>query len=559
MWGSRMKSHHRRATRPIVRSVSAGLLIIIAGVVTGCDSFLLGTLLDGETARPDYVIDLLSRTSGTVAGQQVTGEFIVTNAGEGNGSHDLDWNIYASLHSSFDAADDHLVDQGSHPAMNTGVTSDVIEFQGFWPADPDTYYLIVVVVATPDDPFVSNNELADSGTAVTSPPLVDYAVTLVSRTFTAVSTSSAISEIFTYRNAGSTAGTVAVDYTVYASSSPTWDIDDDVVGGDSLGAGSWLGAGASSAEMPISAFWPATAGTWYLTVEVNSTEESYDLNDRLTVGPFMVNDPPDYTVSVPAFPAIDYGGNPTELISTASSDHGGSPLHQIQITEIDSSSGLQDITWKIHQSDDPFLDGLDLQVAGGTIPRLVADGSTVIDVDFSLPGSWGYWYYIVTISAGDDSDISSNTATVGPVHVWQAIGNAESDTDEDDILVTDADDFAVLLNPGDNVVLSGLIDQITMRDSFLIYTGQATTEFQIRATWVSAPDEDNLNLFVYDESDLIVDSSTDSGLVNEEPNGGGYWTLPGLTPSSFYYIEAVSLAPGGDVGNDFTIEVLAGP
>ncbi|MCK4515462.1 MAG: hypothetical protein KAU31_09405, partial [Spirochaetaceae bacterium] len=287
-------------------------------------------------------------------------------------------------------------------------------------------------------------------------------------------------------------------------------------------------------------------------------DDSNAANDRLAVGPFTINDPPDYVVTVPAFPVISYGGHPSEPASTASSDHGGSPTHQIRIEEIDSNDGLQDITWKIYQSDDPFLDGLDVQAASGTIPRLLGGTWAVVDVDFALPGTWGYWYYIVTISAGDDADISNNSLTVGPVPVWEISGNTEFDTDEDDIYISQAEDFAVLLNPGDNVFFNGLIDLDTMRDSFIARTGPSTTEFQIRATWVSSPPKDNLALQVFDETGAFVDQSNEAG-NNMEPDGGGYWTLSGLTPDSFYYVDTIATAPGGDVGDDYTIEIIAGP
>jgi hypothetical protein len=885
-----MHGHRRFDVRPILRITSLLLTVILAGIIIGCDGFLLGPLLDGESAQElsidpestvvavdatvvftaaggyppytysvvsgdgtvetstgaytapsvdgaatlsvtdlvgnsrtatititvpastsvNYQIDSVTWATGTFTGQQVTGSFIVTNTGDDDGTHDIGWQVFASLDDTLDLGSDHLVDRGTHPVLDSGATADPIGFAGFWPSDADTYYLIALLATTPDDPLVSNNELADGGTAVSAPPpvnvdytatsltnagspaesgtpvsetftitnsllddgisqvfwsayisldmtpgdpgddlidagsvdppaggeptgsisidsgswptvgedttyflvveisasdepggnignntssaaftitspdvdyivfsvsdfgtpvvtssavseelyirndhpdagsetvywdaraslgdavyditevpvqsgtiqplagnttsalinitgswpadageyylvvrvsaaddtnttnndgasgtvevnalLVDYTVSSISKTFPSVTTNSSVSENFVYRNSGGNSGTLEVSYTAYVHTLPVWDPGDPVIATEALGLGSWLGARSSSGEISIDGFWPAGAGTWYLTIEVAAADNSNLTNDHLTVGPFTANDPPDYSVTVPAFPVVDYGGHPLESISTASSDHSGSPLHQILVTELDSNDGLQDISWTVYESDDAILDGLDDPVAWDTIPRLLGEGSVLIDVDFPLPATWGYWYYFVTATAGDDSDLSNNSAPIGPVPVWTIAGNIENDTDEDDVLPQDADDFAVLLNPGDaglpldgdSVLFNGLIDESGMRDSFIVRTGPDTTVLRIHADWASAPPKDNLNLYLFDEAAQFVVASVDALDDNMEPNGGGYWVVSGLTSDSFYYLDAISLT-SGDIGDSFTIEVIAGP
>ena len=510
--------------------------------------------------RPDvdYVVTSVSNlntpanTSGTISEN-----LQIQNIGGDNGSETVLWEARVSPDQNFNGSD-IFVQAGSIGPLGAGVTSAAITISGTWPVDSGEYYLVVHVSAG-DETDSTNNDGA-SGLFEVNAALVDYTVTSVSSTFTTVTTNSAVSESFVYKNAGNTAGTAEVSYVAYASVDVVWDVGDPVIGGESLGIGSWLGAGLSSADIPISAFWPAGAGTYYLIVEVDAgTDDTNDANDRLAVGPFTVNAPPDYEVTVPAFPATSYGGNLAELISTASSDHGGSPVHQIQITEVDSNIGLHAITWKIYQSDDPLLDGLDVEVAGATIPPVVAGMPAIIDVDFPLPGSSGLWYYIVTISAGDDADLMNNSLTVGPVPVWEISGNAEADTAENDNTLGSADDFGILLNAGDTVFFDGLIDEDTLWDLFLVRTGPGTTEFQIRATWdPSPPAGDYLDLYLFDDTGAQVGSSIDTA-SSEEPLGGGYWTPPAVAGNSVYYLAAISLASGGNVGKAYTIEVIAGP
>ncbi len=47
-----MNGHQRVRARSVSRLVSALLLILLAAAITGCDAFLLGPLLDGESGEP---------------------------------------------------------------------------------------------------------------------------------------------------------------------------------------------------------------------------------------------------------------------------------------------------------------------------------------------------------------------------------------------------------------------------------------------------------------------------------------------------------------------------
>jgi hypothetical protein len=512
----------------------------------------------------DYIVTSVSNFGTPVAiSSAVNEQLYVRNDHPDAGSETVYWDARASLADDTYDITDTPIKSGTIQPLAGNTTSTVINITGTWPSAGGEYYLVVRVSAA-DDTNTTNNDGA-SGIVEVDAPLVDYTVSSVTSDFPSVTTDSGVSEVFIYRNSGGNSGTLEVSYNAYVHTLPVWNPGDPVIMTKALGVGSWLSAGSSSAEIPIGGLWPSAADTYYLTVAVSATDNSDTTNDHLTVGPFTVSDPPDYTVSVPAFPVIEYGGHPTESISTASSDHLGSPTHQILITETDSNDGLQVITWSIWESTDQYLDGGDNPIASGTIPRLLAEDSVAVDVDFGLPETWGYWYYIVTVTAGDDSDVSNNSITVGPVPVWNvgsdtlpidATDNAEFDTDEDDIYTNLADDFGVLLNPADTVYFNGLIDENGMRDSFIVRTGPDVTQFDILSTWDSDPKKNNVDLYVFDEFGIFVDSSTSSG-DNMEPDGG-YWNLTGLSSNSFYYVDVISLATDG-LGDNFTVEVIAGP
>jgi hypothetical protein len=164
-----MNGHLGTRARSVRRFVAALVLVLLAVAITGCNSFFLGPLLDGETAEPlsidpastviatdaratfiasggyppyefavdsgdgsidsssgvytatstdgaatvivtdlvgnsqtatitvitpdandvNYAVNSLSWTSGTLAGQTVTGSFVVTNTGVDDGTHEI--------------------------------------------------------------------------------------------------------------------------------------------------------------------------------------------------------------------------------------------------------------------------------------------------------------------------------------------------------------------------------------------------------------------------------------------------------------------------------------
>jgi hypothetical protein len=499
--------------------------------------------------RPDvdYVVTGLTNT-GTPAGtgSAISESLTIQNQGTDPGGSTVNWDVYASSDTVLQAGDTPVA-SGTVGALGAGASSGPIAVTGSWPTESGEYYLLARVSAA-DESETANNEGA-SGVFEVNSADVDYIVTDVSSSFTTVTTGSAISETFSYKNAGNVSGTQPVTYNAYASTDAVLDGSDIPVGSGSVAA---LGAGAGASGIAVDGSWPGTAGTYYLIIELAAPDESVTGNNTGYDGTFAVNDPPDYTVTSTSFPVVAYGGNPGELFSNASGAHGGAPTHSFVIGEQVGAPGQQAIQWRLYQSSDEFLDAGDTEIASGTHPALSAGGSTpAIPVDEALPATWGYYYYIVTIAAGDDANPTNDTETLGPVLVWQSSGNAESDISEDDILLSQGDDFAVLLNPGDSVTFDGLMDENGLRDSFIVHTGPDVVDLAIVATWSTSGDD--INVDVYDGDGSYLDSSLSA--ANDREPGIGSFLPAGISANGRYYIDAISSANAADEGTPYVLTV----
>ena len=231
------------------------------------------------------------------------------------------------------------------------------------------------------------------------------------------------------------------------------------------------------------------------------------------------------------------GGNLSELISAA----GGGP-HSFQIQETAGFDGNQTISWTTYISVDTVLDGSDTIRDFGTIAALTAGStSAVIQFDDNLPAFYGYYYIIIQLTAGDDSNIANNSYTSSRISVWQTSGNIESDQNENDTYLSMAEDYAILLNPGDTVQIDGIIDEYTFNDLFLVTTGSLTTGLDISLTWITG--DDDLDFYLYDETGTSVGSSAET--ANDSEPAAPPWSSPVLSSNAVYYVQ-VRAYLGGD-------------
>lgn len=542
---------------------------------------LPGTTGDNETAEMftvdvpdiDYEVTAITNSGSPAETDTAIVETLsIQNTGIHDGSTTVFWYAYISDDQILDAGDGSPIDSGFFAGLTSG-NSNGDTINGTWPSTVDDYYLLVRVSAA-DESDTTNNDGASGVFEINASPAdIDYIVTSVTSNFTTVTTGSPLSEYFDIRNAGGAAGAANVDYEVFASA------DDQYGGPDvSLGFGTLIGGlpgGASSVDIPMSGAWSVLGGfEYFLIVVVNAIDETGPVDSFGAAGPFTVDNPPDYTISAVDFPITVFHGNRGELFTNASTDHGGAPDHTFDIENTVGSPGKQTISWNLYQSDDQLLGG-DVLLDGGTIPALAAapDSSTIaINSGLTLPDlpdPIGAYYYIVTISAGDDSDTTNNTCVIGPIYVWDPVpkgpgpSNTETDSLDDDLTAAESEDYFIVLNPGDVVQIEGAGDDTSLGDYFRIRTGPGTTALDINLTWDGVGDD--LDLYLYDavlEVDPLVtwineSVDTDNG-SRIEPLTAPPWIAP-VAGASTYYLNVYVFDSGGPptVGDPYYLTIVA--
>ncbi|GAH17288.1 unnamed protein product, partial [marine sediment metagenome] len=126
----------------------------------------------------DYTVPTVTWSTGTTAGQTVTGNFDIDNVGIDDGTALVYWSVYASLNNFWDVGD-ALVATGNTTAMTAAEAAKNVNFSGSWPATPGNYYLVARVSAT-DDATVDEGATAVTQTITAPAPAdVDYTVPTV--------------------------------------------------------------------------------------------------------------------------------------------------------------------------------------------------------------------------------------------------------------------------------------------------------------------------------------------------------------------------------------------
>jgi hypothetical protein len=353
--------------------------------------------IDYQTAAPTV--------SGTVAGQPMSGTFNVTNTGTAAGSQNVYWTVYRSDDGILDTGADPIADMGTLAALGAGASAPVA-YDGIWPTGAASYTMFAVVSA-PDDVDPGNNDSIGTFVNVTAPN-VDYVVQAFSETSGVVAGDPIVGQL-QVRNAGTSAGSQPVAWTVYLSEDATLDpLTDLVADAGTLAA---LGAGASSAATPFDGTWPFSPyppWTWRLYFVVAAADE-IDPSDN-TSGTLVRN-----TVA----PTADYD---VVTVTNTGGTTAGYPLSgTFSATNLGPHDGTQSVPWRAYLSVDNNYDaGVDTLVDSGVIasPGLTV-GSSTGPVAFS--GTWpagaGTWYLLVVLDAGDDVNAVNDEAAAGPIAI----------------------------------------------------------------------------------------------------------------------------------------------
>ena len=512
---------------------------------------------DVQTVDVDYYVSVPPPGGAPEVGTDISEEFTIRNQGSSSGSADLSWSVYRSTDANYGSGDELLASGTIVGGLSNGGTQGPIPIPSVpgsasWPGTEQTNYLIVRLDASDDvnganDTYVSDPYYVSSN-------IVDYQVTSITADDPAPKAGTLIGESFTIMNTGAADGSQDLTWELYVST--TASASGGVVASGTVAGG--LTAGSSYTVSSIPAAWPDAPGDdRYLVVVVTAADDANSLNDETPQGPFTLQGAPDYAVIAPTLPVVTEGGN-----SDTGEVLGDIGAHSFTIDEVAGYPGGDPVQWSAHWSLDSTLDGTDIEIDSG----ILSGTETTWPMPITLPGttplpsSWGYWRILIDVEAADDASSSNDSYVSAEIPVWQTTGNVDTDatTTDDDLYVGEEDDFAILLNPGDTVEITGNIDNDTYNDLFKVTLGAGVTALRAVATWVTG--RDTLDLYMYQLGDdpltppyravEITDDIEDSDAVTAPDSP---WT--GLSPGGEYYVNVYSIATGGDAGQPYTLTI----
>ena len=105
----------------------------------------------------DYEISNTSFPGSGFVNKTFSGSFIINNSGNLDGAQSINWSVYRSINSTYDSGVDILIDSGTQTALNEGQSTSTINFNGVWPDNTGTFYLIIVINSSDDENPSNNN------------------------------------------------------------------------------------------------------------------------------------------------------------------------------------------------------------------------------------------------------------------------------------------------------------------------------------------------------------------------------------------------------------------
>ncbi|GAH12683.1 unnamed protein product, partial [marine sediment metagenome] len=217
----------------------------------------------------DYTVPTVTWSTGTTAGQTVTGNFDIDNVGIDDGTALVYWSVYASLNNFWDGGD-ALVATGNTTAMTAAEVARNVNFSGSWPATPDNYYLVARVSAT-DDATVDEGATAVTQTITAPAPAdVDYTVPTVTWS-TGTTAGQTVTGNFDIDNVGIDDGTALVYWSVYASLNNFWDVGDALVATGNTIA---MTAAEVAKNVNFSGSWPNDPDDYYLVARATASDDA---------------------------------------------------------------------------------------------------------------------------------------------------------------------------------------------------------------------------------------------------------------------------------------------
>jgi hypothetical protein len=367
-------------------SIAGSYYIIVS--VQAADDATIGTGHDNPVtlAGPSYTASVQQPTGSTAAGGAVNVSFTITNSGTGTGSSLVSWSVYASPNNlTTVSAQDILIKTGTTSALNPGASSPLLSNSGTWPTVGGSYYIKVQVQSadfTPGGVFSSGSSVTVAGPSYTvtpiNPPTGNTAGGPVSGSFTISNT------------VGSGTGSSDISWSVYASMNNTGSVTGDAL--IASGTTAALAPGASSSPS-YSGTWPTAAGSYYIKVKVQSTDDP--LGGVFASAATVAVAGPTYTVTAVPLPTGSAKGGPVSGTFTVKNTGGG--------------AGSSSISWSVYASLDSNLSvsAGDSLIESGTTSALSSGSSSSPAYSGFWPSIAGTYFIKAVVQAADDTTIGA--------------------------------------------------------------------------------------------------------------------------------------------------------
>jgi hypothetical protein len=231
---------------------------------------------------PAYTITAVPAPTGVFTEQAVSGTFTIQNVGNGPGSANVNWQVYASLGNATYDAGDTLILSGFFGGLGAP-GSNSPGYAGTWPATPGTYRIIVRAsaadaAAIPDVPSLP--------VVVANPPQPDYTASFDAAIPWSGLVGTAMSltgtpQMSIQNQSPTNAGTQNINWAVYLSTNNVLDGGDTPVQQGSVGPL----AASGSTTVSFASNWPGTPGQLYfLIATVQSTDDS-NVTNNVVIAP----------------------------------------------------------------------------------------------------------------------------------------------------------------------------------------------------------------------------------------------------------------------------------
>lgn len=261
---------------------------------------------------PVYTITAVPAPAGSNTGQAVGGTFTVQNVGNGLGTANVNWQVYASLNNGTYDAGDTLIASGFFGGLAAS-GSNSPAYAGIWPATPGLYQIIVRASAAD---AAAIPDVASPSVPVVNPPAPDYTAS-----FNAgipwsglVGTAMSLTGVpqMTIQNLTVNPGHANINWAVYLSTNNVLDGGDTLVQQGSVGPL----AGSGTAPVGFAANWPAAPGQLYFLIATVQSADDGNLTNEVVIAPHACAIG-DYRYVELAENNSAIGPNPTPAVQTS--------------------------------------------------------------------------------------------------------------------------------------------------------------------------------------------------------------------------------------------------